>query len=104
MNARNSWFCSRMKYEQSLCQPGSRFWVPGFLLSVNVSFSDVLDCRTGECNESDWLRSCYEINYTDCAGWFFEIKEENVAVPGRCSSSGRALSADRSGAETGEAF
>ena len=28
------------------------------------------------------LRSCYEINYTDCAGWFFEIKEENVAVPG----------------------
>ena len=28
------------------------------------------------------LRSCYEINYTDCAGWFFEIKEENAAVPG----------------------
>ena len=26
------------------------------------------------------LRSCYEINYTDCAGWFFEIKEENAAV------------------------
>ena len=50
------------------------------------------------------FRSCYEINYTDCAGWFFEIKEENVAVPGRCSSSGRALSADRSEAETGEAF
>ena len=50
------------------------------------------------------VRSCYEINYTDCAGWFFEIKEENAAVPGRCSSGGRALSADRSGAETGEAF
>ena len=29
-----------------------------------------------------FLRSCYEINYTDCAGWFFEIKEENAAVPG----------------------
>ena len=28
------------------------------------------------------IRSCYEINYTDCAGWFFEIKEENAAVPG----------------------
>ena len=28
------------------------------------------------------FRSCYEINYTDCAGWFFEIKEENAAVPG----------------------
>ncbi|MGX8703996.1 MAG: hypothetical protein ACSW8H_06055 [bacterium] len=38
------------------------------------------------------------------SGWFFEIKEENAAVPGRCSSGGRALSADRSGAETGEAF
>ena len=50
------------------------------------------------------VRSCYEINYTDCAGWFFEIKEENAAVPGRCSSGGRALSADRSEAETGEAF
>ena len=32
------------------------------------------------CRES--VRSCYEINYTDCAGWFFEIKEENAAVPG----------------------
>ena len=28
------------------------------------------------------VRSCYEINYTDCAGWFFEVKEENAAVPG----------------------
>ena len=52
----------------------------------------------------EMFRSCYEINYTDCAGWFFEIKEENAAVPGRCSSGGRELSADRSGAETGEAF
>ena len=43
------------------------------------------------------------MNCTDCAGWFCEIKEENEAVPGRCSSGGRALSADRSGAETGEA-
>ena len=36
----------------------------------------------------EMFRSCYEINYTDCAGWFFEIKEENAAVPGRCSSGG----------------
>ena len=43
-------------------------------------------CRT--------VRSCYEINYTDCAGWFFEIKEENAAVPGY----------GEGGAETGEAF
>ena len=28
------------------------------------------------------LRNCHEINYADCAGWFFEIKEENAAVPG----------------------
>ena len=28
------------------------------------------------------VRSCKEINYTDCAGWFFEIEEENAAVPG----------------------
>ena len=37
------------------------------------------------------------MNYTDCAGRFFEIREESAAVPGRCSSGGRALSSDRSG-------
>ena len=39
-----------------------------------------------------------------CAGWFCGIKEENAAEPGRSSSGGRVLSADRSGAEIGEAF
>ena len=37
------------------------------------------------------------MNYTDCAGRFFEIREESAAVQGRCSSGGRALSSDRSG-------
>ena len=28
-----------------------------FFLSINVSLSDGFDCRTGECNESNWLFS-----------------------------------------------
>ena len=44
-----------------------------------TAVSDWKHFRTGMPNA---FRSCYEINYTDCAGWFFEIKEENAAVPG----------------------
>ena len=41
------------------------------------------------------------MNCTDCAVWFCEIREENAAVPGRSSSGGRVLSADRSGDRRG---
>ena len=40
------------------------------------------DKQISQVIDEQFLRSCYEINYTDCAGWFFEIKEENAAVPG----------------------
>ena len=54
--------------------PFDPFLLPAAIFSAAARITDalrgVLFCL---------LRSCYEINYTDCAGWFFE---ENVAVPG----------------------